>query len=361
MQQEDLKAAMKYLLSAATKNEITDETIHQDVLSSRSIRNGIPSTKNQYQNFVRQFLLVNQPEKKKAEADKPWPADWMKLSVAQLAQSLLVLMLFISISLGSVAQVDMNISAIKTDLKDNAIKIGIKYLQQWDSLFQMKDIFGAKKHSLHQFSPSFDIQTGTADAFSSITAKISGMWMFFKSTKIRGYDIADVSKTWHIVPLSAGMETNKDFDILNAIVEVGWIPWYQSYAAKRPEWLRNTTVAFFLQGGYKFLKDTSGKIGGEVDQSKEKKSSGIVRLKGDVSANIFNPVQISVFRVGLVGGATVWYDVLNQAVYHKVDGDLRFFLTGNNDDFISLNYQHGSGAPLFNSGDQFGIGLVVSF
>jgi hypothetical protein len=362
MTTDQLKEHMKFYLSAFNKQKVTisDETIHEDVLSTRSIRPGIPATKEQYRGFVRTSLLLNAEEgKKKKDVDKPWPTDWMKLSVLQLAQSLLPLLMILFFSFKSSAQVNMDLSTVKTELKENAIKIGIHYLQTWDSLFKIQDIFSARKHSLMQLTPSFDIQAGTADAFSSITAKISGMWMFFKTIDVAGAKAVDVTKTWHIVPVSAGIETNAKMNVWNGIFEVGYAPWYQSEAGGSPEWLRNTTLAFFFQTGYKFSKDTAGLIGGEVDQSKEPASSAIVRLKADASANIFNPVTIASFRVGLVGGATVWYDVLNKAVYHRLDGDLRFFVA--NDDFISLKYQHGSGAPLFNTGDEWGIGLHVTF
>lgn len=363
MTEETLKTHMKYYLGAFRKKsspEISDETIHEDVLSGKAIRPGIPPTQNQYQGMVKWSISndIEQQEGPKKKL-KPWPQDWMKKTVAELAQAILPVLLFLFLAMGARSQVNVDLSAMKTDLKENAIKVGIHYLQTWDSLFKIQDVYQARKHSLMQFTPSFDVVTGTADAFSSITAKVSGMWMFFKTKQLAGTPAVDVEKTWHIVPVSAGIETNNRFDVVNGIFEVGWIPWYQSYYKQSPEWIKNTTLAFFVQAGYKFSKDTAGKVGGEVDESKEPESQGIVRLKGDVSANIFNPVTIGTFRLGLVGGATVWYDVLNTAIYHKIDADLRFFVSGDN--FISLKYEKGSGAPLFNTGDQWGIGLSVSF
>lgn len=363
MEQEALKTHMKYYLSAFNDEQvdINDETIHETVLSSSDGVKGIANSKSQYQNFVRWSIIRagKKEGKKPKEVDKPWPTDWMKQSVSQLAQSLLAILIFLFLSLPAKSQVDVNLSAVKTDLKDNAIKIGIRYLQQWDSLFKIQDVFAARNKSLLQLAPSFDIQTGTEDAFSSITAKLSGMWMHFKTKELAGNEAVDVGRTWHIIPISIGFESNNRFDVVNGIFEVGWIPWYQSYARHSPDWIRNTSLAFYLQAGYKFSKDTSGKVGGEVDESLEAEESGIVRLKGSATANIFNPVTIGSFRLGLVGGADVYYDVLNSAIYHKLDADLRFFVSA--DDFISLKYSHGSGAPLFNQADEWGIGLRVSF
>jgi hypothetical protein len=64
--------------------------------------------------------------------------------------------------------------------------------------------------------------------------------------------------------------------------------------------------------------------------------------------------------VGLAGKADCWYDFLNGEVYYTIQGKLRFYLTQNKDKFFDFKYQKGSGAPNFNQGDQFGMGLTVT-
>ena len=71
--------------------------------------------------------------------------------------------------------------------------------------------------------------------------------------------------------------------------------------------------------------------------------------------------HISGVGVGLVGNADGWYDFLNSQIYYTVQGNLRLYLTAGEDKYFDFQYQKGSGAPNFNQGDQYGIGLTISF
>ena len=87
----------------------------------------------------------------------------------------------------------------------------------------------------------------------------------------------------------------------------------------------------------------------------------IFRIKGSFAIDTKSLINISGVGVGLWGSADAWYDILNSEIYYRLEGTVRFFLSANKDKFFSLNYQKGSGAPNFNQGEQFGMGLTVTF
>ena len=277
---------------------------------------------------------------------------------------LLLISLFL-FSIGKAQQkpISLSLSSIKTEIEQSALKFGIKYLQELDSVFKQQDILLAQDNSLFQATPEFNIETGTGDAFSSITAKIKGLWMFFSDTTIHGLKTPNTKKLFHTLPLSAGLETDNTFNNINGIVEIGYVPWYQSpLNSKVPAFLKKSKVGIFLQGGYKFEVDDSTAIavGGDVDESKEKPDEPIMRAKGDFSIDTGNLLGNALgWGVGIVAGGTGWYDFLNSETYYRLEGKLRFYLT--DETFFDVEYQKGSGAPNFNEGDQYGAGLTVSF
>ena len=259
--------------------------------------------------------------------------------------------------------IQIDLGTIKTELKQNAISIGVNYIKSLDSLFKNQDFLFAQSNSLFQLTPQFNVQTGTADAFSSINAKMTGIYMTFHDTAIAGIKTPDTSRGFQTYPLSAGIETNNKFNVINGIIEFGWVPWYQTQGNKRTsKLLKYTKFGIFIQGGYKFSVDTTGitAVGGETDQSREKANNAIFRAKGSFGVDTKNLFEFSGAGVGLVGNANGWYDFLNGQVYYTIQGKLRFYLTQNKDKFFDFIYQKGSGAPNFNQGDQFGMGLTVT-
>ncbi|HPF52738.1 MAG TPA: hypothetical protein PK335_14245 [Draconibacterium sp.] len=258
----------------------------------------------------------------------------------------------------------LSIGTIKTALKQNAIDFGIKYIQSYDSLLQRQDKLWDGDKSLLQLSPQFNVQSGTSDAFSSIDVKLSGLFMIFQTTEVAGITTPCTNCYMHLIPVNFGVETNNSFSIVNGIFEVGYVPWYQSPMMKNiPDWLKHTKAGVFLQAGYKFGRDTTSMNleGGQTDESLENADSGIFRLKGSFAIDTKSLIRVSLLEVGLWGSADAWYDILNNEIYYRLEGTIRFFLSENMDKFFSLNYQKGSGAPNFNQGDQFGMGLTISF
>lgn len=270
---------------------------------------------------------------------------------------LTVLLLLVTVICQS--QLTVELAATKTDLKDNAIRLGITYLRSLDSLFGNQEYFLPGKKSFFLVTPELDIQTGTQDAFSSINLKATGLLNFFKTTTVAGLITPDYNRTFHTIPISFGVETNNQFNNTNGILEVGWIPYYQSYGRKSPEWIKKTNFGIFLQGGYKFNKDTIGLVGGEVVETEEPEDRAIFRVKGSLGVNTDRLVKVAGFDIGLVGKADGWGDVVNNAFYYRLDGRVRVFLS--DVQFFEFVFQKGSAAPLFNDAEQFGVGLTMRF
>jgi hypothetical protein len=359
MTQEQLQEVMKYHLGSFNdeKVEISDDTIHGDVLSHTDGIRSVGNSADIYPGMVKWSLAR---EKKKA-GEKPklkkWPGDWMSQSVKDLAAKILVaLLLFISVQAKS--QVEVNIGAAKTALRDNAITIGLHYLKSFDSVWRNSELFLAGKNSFFTISPQVDIETGNQDAFSSISLKATGMLATFKTKMLNGIEIVESRQTFHVFPISFGAETNNLFNNINGLLEVGWMPYYQNNAS---ELWKRTRIAFFVQAGYKFKNDTTGSTaeGGEIDQSLEEPNQFLGRFKGSASIDTKEIISINSLNIGIVGSGDVWYDFVNSAIYHRIDVKGRFYIS--RDQFIDLVYQHGSGAPLFNQGDQYGLALTLRF
>lgn len=269
------------------------------------------------------------------------------------------LALLLLVSTLSYSQLTLELGAMKTDLKNSAIRLAIKYLKTGDSLWGDQEHFIPGKRSFFLVTPELDIQTGTADAFSSISVKATGLFNIFKTTTVAGLTTPDYNKTFHSFPVAIGIETTNEFNNTNGILEAGWVPYYQSYGRTSPTWVKKTSFGLFLQAGYKFSKDTVGLIGGEVDESLEKEESAILRARGTFNINTDRLVKLAGFDIGLIGTADGWGDIINSEFYHKLEGRVRVFLTDQY--WLDFMITRGSGAPLFNQATQGGLGLTMKF
>lgn len=355
MEQNQLQDVMKYQLAPFNDEgvDIGDDTIHETVLDADD-GFGPSNSKTIYEGAIRWTLV------KAGHKDKPWPANWMGMSVRELAGALITMLILFLSTIAS-AQLRVSVGAGKTDLRDNAITIGISYLKSFDSIWKQQGYLVAGKNSFFIVSPEAQIQTGNQDAFSSITLKATGLLMAFRTTTVSGVVTPNTHRAFNTFPVSVGVETNNLFNSINAIAEVGWVPWYQLATTGTPAWLKATKVGLFVQAGYKFYVDTTGKtaIGGEVDESSEAIRSAILRAKGSFGIDTKSIIKINGLDIGLVGTADLWYDIKNSEVYHRIDARGRFYISADN--YIDLIYQKGSGAPNFNQGDQYGVGLTVTF
>lgn len=355
MNQGQLTDVMKFHLKNFNDEgvDINDATVLNTVLSDKD-GYGPANSMNVFRSVMRWTM------KRNGIKDKSWPRSWMSLTVTDLASKLLVMLLLLLSSM-SQAQLTVSIGAGKTDLRDNAITIGLTYIKSFDSVWKNQDYLVAGKRSLFLITPEANIQTGNQDAFSSINIKATGLFMTFSETSVSGMYTPNTAKTFHCFPVSIGVETNNLFNAINGIAEVGWVPWYQAATRNISPVIKRTKFGLFLQGGYKFYVDSTGRTakGGEIDESLEQVKSGILRAKGSFGIDTKTLLKINGLDIGLVGSADVWYDFLNSAVYHRIDARGRFFISAEN--YIDLIYQKGSGAPNFNQGDQYGVGLTVTF
>lgn len=348
----DVLEILKYHLSNFNKKgvEITENTQPRHILSE-SDGFGSANSKNLFRGSVRWTFKHNRLK------DKPWPKDWFTLPIAVLAEKLLIFLLLLLPLLGS-AQLKVSVGAARTDLGKNALALAVTYLRNLDSSWQNQDYLLAGKRSFFMLTPEATIETGTQDAFSSIIIKASGLLATFKTTTVGGLETPNTAKVFQTFPMSISGETDNLFNYVNWIAEVGWSPWYQN--ATKSAFLKATKFGVFLQAGYKIkLRDTLGTEGGQAEGSKELTDQAILRAKGSAAIESGAIIHVQGFNIGVAGSGDVWLDIRNGAVYHRIDAKARVYLPADN--FIDLGYQHGSGAPNFNQGDQFGIGLTITF
>jgi hypothetical protein len=174
----------------------------------------------------------------------------------------------------------------------------------------------------------------------------------------------------HVFPLSAGIETTANGDTLNAVGEVGYVPFHFGSSARLGlNDLRlgiNPRVGFFAQGGQKLRQDAEFETGGARDDSGEEKGKGIGRLKSVASMQLLFPMRMLGVKTGLTvePSATGWYDLLNEEVYYSLKLSLGLVLLGTGARRSTLwefTVQDGSGEPNFTEGTQFGTGLKLVY
>ncbi|MCX6376482.1 MAG: hypothetical protein NTU88_10700 [Armatimonadetes bacterium] len=84
LNKEELKLRMRKLLEHFNDEriQITDDTIHKQVLATDDGATPTLSSKRLYKAIIRQKLYVNE------NPDEPWPGNWMDMSVDTLAGEL---------------------------------------------------------------------------------------------------------------------------------------------------------------------------------------------------------------------------------------------------------------------------------
>jgi len=264
---------------------------------------------------------------------------------------------------------NLTVQTLLTDFKNEAISLGIDYARSLDKMFQEKDIFVAQKNSLFQLTPGISIQSGTEEAFSSIQLKLSGIFMTFRTTWVDNVPTPDLTKGFQTFPISLGVETTNRFNTINGIAEVGWVPWYKKkLEAKVSNPFRTLKFGVFIQTGYKFnlIEDSLQMVICEMDSTlntcdHSKEDSLLLRTKASLKINTNNLVDFGNGGLGLSGLANGWYDIKNKVLYYRVQASLRFYFNRKNDKYFDISYEKGSGAPNFNTGSQFGMGLTVAF
>ncbi|MCX6376483.1 MAG: hypothetical protein NTU88_10705 [Armatimonadetes bacterium] len=207
---------------------------------------------------------------------------------------------------------------------------------------------------LFDYWTSVQFVTGGKDAFNGVVATLSGNVMFYHTTGTNKE--FDEDRPFHAVPISLGFESNGQFNDLNVLAEIGYVPFDLRENSKYSLGF-NPRVGIFLQAGRKFkLEDASPRSGGAADESEEKPNSNLLRVKAFASGNI----EISRGKLHLWPGVAGWYDVVNKVFYRHVEAVLRYTLS--EDKYLDIwKYEKGSGPPNFNKGDQYSTGLTVQF
>lgn len=322
--------------------EPTEDTVHSDILSQTD-GYGSSNSANLYKDLVVWDIHNN------GGGVKEWPENWLSQSVKAVA-SVLVCLLFVLMGMAQ-KPLTINLAAVRTDAGTGAVSLGVSYIPNLSFTGKEKLKFGS--NSIFTVNPEVQITSGSGDAFSSIVAKVTGMEVLFKTHKVGKLVLSDVTKTVHTFPFSLGIESSTRFNFVNALFEAGYVPWYG--ASAKDTWLKHTKIGFFLQAGYKFRTDSTDL----QDQSLEALNSGIFRFKGSLGVDSKALVTIQNLRLGLAGAADGWYDILNNTTYYRLMGALRMYLNGDN--YLDFRIDRGSGAPLFQTGDQFGIALTMAF
>lgn len=271
----------------------------------------------------------------------------------------LLFLLPILIALSARSQLNVTLGAIKTDLKKNAIDVGITYAKSLDSIWKSKEHSYVGHNKVFSINPEINVHTGNEDAFSLINFKVTGLLISFKDTTIHGLRTPNTARGFQTFPVSLGAETNNLFNTMAFIVEAGWVPWYQTSKKLRTSFIRRTKFGVFIQSGYKF--DSTGRrgTGGQVDESAEAPNSVILRTKGSFAIDTKKLVSVGGLNMGLVGTADGWYDIMNGKFYYAVGGIARVYLS--DDKFFDAKWQSGAGAPTFNTGKQYGVSLSIVF
>lgn len=202
--------------------------------------------------------------------------------------------------------------------------------------------------------PDIDVLAGDDDSFNGFSAKLSAEGQ--RTNNLESVMPMD------IVAFGGGVEADGDFRTVNALAEMGWGPILHS--EKLGRW--KVVPGVFLQGGYKFASDEAEPgetVTADNDESSEDKDDLLARGKALVSLESPRYKLLAGWGHGidaqLVADAAVWYDMLENDVYHRVVGTVRFHLDEKKS--FDLNYESGSGAPNFNEGDQFSAGLTIKF
>jgi len=266
---------------------------------------------------------------------------------------------------------DISLGSIKTEAEQAALGILVKYSENIDSNYLLLnakpknfDIDSDDSGWLFDISPEIEIQTGDADAFNGIIAKITGNYIRFDLKKIE-YEgqkpviTPDSSKLFHVYPISVGFESDRNFQNVSGLLEAGYIPFYSKWKLGLQH-----KVGIFIQGGYKFENDeddnATPNIGGAVNESEEKPGDEIARIKFDAGTDLTLPfLSKGKYNIHFIPRARLWYDLINSEVYHKYEAVLK--LTLGKDRSFDLRYEDGSGAPNFNEGEQFSANISFKY
>jgi hypothetical protein len=255
------------------------------------------------------------------------------------------------------APLSVTLGALRTEAANAGIRLAADYVE--NTFDKSARVFAdANSRNVFLLVPEAHILTGDKDAFQGIVAKLTGLETFFpRDIEIPGgVSMPNLDATIQTMPFAAGVESDGKFKNVDALLEVGYVPWLP------PPFRFRVRPGIFLQGGYKFARGTSptGTSAGDTDQSSEPGKSGLLRGKQSLVIDSWEwPLLTTPVKFKVMGSADVWEDIVNSAIYHRVTGTFRIIIS--KDRYWDMKYEHGSGAPNFNRGDQFSTNITVAF
>ncbi len=214
-------------------------------------------------------------------------------------------------------------------------------------------------------APDIEIRTGDASNFNAVIAKVSANLVFFRTRDLNEGEgspvvVVDWERWTHVVPIAIGIEADDRFGFVNTLAEVGYTPFLLSDALGDDYKLGlNPRAGVFLQAGGKWDAGGDARDGNARDESEEDTGGAILRLKADARVEIPLVRDALRRRINARLGATGWYDLAHSAWYSHYGAAVLVELRDSVE--LELRFEEGSGAPNFNEGEQFGVGLAISF
>jgi len=252
---------------------------------------------------------------------------------------------------------DLTIGTIRTEAEAAAIGLLVEFTEDIGPEYLLNNCKPEKSNWLFDISPSIELQTGEADAFNRVIAKLVGNYIRFDTTRVAGIVTPKSSSLFHVFPFSVGFEADRKFDNVSFLLEAGYVPFHLGSPHKIG---LKTKVGLFLQTGYKFEVDDesmpANPVGGAIDESEEGPNSGLFRVKLDGKTDL----KLGTFEsIRFMPRIRLWFDLANFAIYYGSEAVVRFDLAANKS--FDLKYEKGSGAPNFNEGEQFSANITVAF
>ncbi len=264
----------------------------------------------------------------------------------------------------------ISIGSIRTSAEAAAIGVLAKYAK---NVSEARIRYGTTNFTA--YTPDISIDTGENDSFNGVIAKLQGTRVHFRETCVdensqivdsslcrdgRALFTPDTTGLIHTFPFSGGIEADRRFDNVSVLAEAGYAPLYLHNDSFFDNLGLSNKIGIFLQAGYRIQVDDtpSPETGGAVDESEEEPDDEILRIRSSLEWSFKVPVG-GLGNLYLEPSATGWYDVANNEFYHQVQAKLRVNVT--NDISFDLTFEDGSGAPNFNTGDQFSANLTLTF
>ena len=284
---------------------------------------------------------------------------------------LYVIIFFLSIGVYG-QEAEFSLSTIQTEAEKQAISFAIEVLNEKGNLAggvwasnRAKTDKAAGTVDLNRYyggislKPNIEIEAGSEDAFESLVAKTTINIYKYRYKKIGNLYTPKSDEFFHIFPISAGIESDAGFHNVNGLVEAGWVPWFQGMVKDDPL-LSDLFIGVFIQGGQKWEKDLTPETGDQLDESLEEEGEELFRLKTKARWSVKTKGQpVMGYDISIKANGTLWRNLINSAWYSKLEGVLQLHVSANSS--IDFKYEKGSGAPNFNEGEQYGVGLTLTF